>query len=92
MNELSSPVSVESDNGLGDVIDSYAEEPNEGQGQGQEQGQGQVSETSGTFLCGLTESSFDRWSWHCRAFHGNYACSPGVAPDPPFPAQHGINS
>jgi hypothetical protein len=40
MNDLSSPVSVESDNTLGDVIDSYADESKEEQG----------SETSGTVL------------------------------------------
>jgi hypothetical protein len=39
MNELSSPVSVESDNALGDVIDSYVDDPNEQQ---------QDNETSGT--------------------------------------------
>ena len=41
MNELSSPASVESDNTLGDVIDSYADESNN---------EDQGSETSGTFM------------------------------------------
>ena len=41
MNELSSPVSVESDNALGDVIDSYVDEPNDEQ---------QGNETSGTSM------------------------------------------
>lgn len=41
MNELSSPVSVESDNALGDVIDSYVDEPTEEQ---------HDSQTSGTFM------------------------------------------
>jgi hypothetical protein len=45
MNDLSSPVSVESDNTLGDVIDSYADESKEEQG----------SETSGTVLRFLSD-------------------------------------